>query len=414
LTLEHGTRYDIVIVGAGLVGLATAWQLIRRRPALRLAVIEKEAGLAAHQSGHSSGVLHSGIYYRPGSLRARLCIEGKREMEEFAARHGVALRRCGKLVVAVEKRELAPLAALAQRARENGVEGVDEIGPERIREIEPAVLGLRALYVPGTSVIGFRDVARALAREIVELGGQILPGRGVTAIMDGPGGVLVETTGGEIHARALIACAGLHSDRLAAMTGHRGDVRILPIRGDYYTLSPRVAARVRALVYPVPIPAYPFLGVHFTRTIHDEVHAGPNAVFALSREGYRRRDVTPRDVVEMISFPGFLRMAAAHAGTGLGEVWRAGSRRAFASALRRYIPDLADHDLTLGPTGVRAQAIDRHGRFLDDFDFAGTGRVLHVRNAPSPAATAALAIGRHLAMEAEKRFELPADASRRP
>jgi L-2-hydroxyglutarate oxidase LhgO len=402
------TRYDIAIVGAGIVGLATAWQLLRRHPALCLAVIEKEAEVATHQSGHNSGVLHSGLYYKPGTLRAHLCMEGKREMEAFAATHGVALRRCGKLVVAVEERELGSLASLARRAAENGIEGVAEIGPGQIREIEPAVRGIRALHVPGTGVIDFRNVARALTREIQAGGGEILAGRNVVSIAERSDAVAVSTTGGDVIARAIITCGGLHSDRLAAMTGHRDGVSIIPVRGDYYTLSVGASAHVRALVYPVPDPTYPFLGVHFTRTIHNEVHAGPNAVLALAREGYRRRDFSARDVREMLGFGGFYRMARQQVLTGMREAWRDLSRHAFASSLRRYIPALADDDLTFGPSGVRAQAIDHRGQFLDDFHFGGSGRVLHVRNAPSPAATASLAIGRHLADEAEKRFGLHA------
>lgn len=396
---------DVAIVGAGIVGLATAWQLLRRHPGLRPVIIEKEADVASHQSGHNSGVLHAGIYYQPGSLKARLCIDGKRELEAFAAERGIPMRRCGKLIVAIDERELAPLAALARRAAENGIE-VTETGPERMRELEPAVRGLRALHSPATGVIDFRDVAHALARDIEAGGGAILTSRCVTSIAEHAGEVVVGTDAGEVRARFVITCAGLHSDRIASLTGHRDGVRIIPMRGDYYTFAPGIRNRVRALVYPVPDPKYPFLGVHFTRTIHDEVHAGPNAVLAFAREGYRVRDVSARDLVEMALFPGFYRMALVHGATGLGEFRRDLSRRAFAAALRRYIPDLADEDLVFGPSGVRAQALDRRGRFLDDFDFAGSGRVLHVRNAPSPAATASLAIGRHLVAEAEKRFGL--------
>jgi L-2-hydroxyglutarate oxidase LhgO len=402
---SHHT-FDVAVVGAGIVGLATAWQLQRRHPDLRVAVLDKEADVASHQSGHNSGVLHAGLYYKPGTLRARLCIEGKRELEAFAAARGIALRRCGKLVVAVEERELPALSALARRAVENGVEGVEEVGPERMREIEPSVRGMRALHSPGTSVIDFREVARALAREIEAAGGVMRTGARVSAMKERGGEIVLVTGVGDVVARSLITCAGLHSDRLAAMTGHRDDVRIMPVRGDYYTLAARAGDRVRALIYPVPDPAYPFLGVHFTRTIHDEVHAGPNAVLALAREGYRRRDVSMRDLRDMVFFPGFYRMARAHAATGLKETFRDLSRRAFAASLRRYIPEIADDDLVFGPSGVRAQALDRRGRFLDDFSFGGSGRVLHVRNAPSPAATASLAIGRHLVAEAEQRFGL--------
>ena len=397
---------DVAIVGAGIVGLATAWQLLRRHPGLRLVMVDKETAVASHQSGHNSGVLHAGIYYKPGSLKARLCIEGKRALETYAAERGIPLRRCGKLIVAIEERELAPLAALARRAAENGITDIAEVGPERIREIEPAARGLRALHSTATGVIDYVEVARALARDIAAGGGTILTGRRVTGIRELADEVVIVTGAGDVRARFLIACAGLHSDRVAAMTGHRDGVRILPVRGDYYTLAPSAADRVRALIYPVPDPKYPFLGVHFTRTIHDHVHAGPNAVLAFAREGYRPRDISARDLLDMVSFPGFYRMALAHGATGFGEFRRDFSRRAFAAALRRYMPDLADEELTFGPSGVRAQALDMRGRFLDDFDFGGSGRVLHVRNAPSPAATASLAIGRHLAEEAEKRFSL--------
>lgn len=403
-TTVSQASYDIVVVGAGIIGLATAWQLQHRHSAFRIAIIEKETEVAVHQTGHNSGVLHSGVYYRPGSLKARLCLEGKREMEEFAATHGVPVRRCGKLIVAIEQRELPALAELARRARENGVAGVEEVGPERMREIEPAVQGMRALYVPGTAVIDFCEAARALARDIEASNGQILPGRRVTTIMERAHEVVVSTTLGDVVTHAVVTCAGLHSDRLAAPTDHRDGVRIMPVRGDYYSLAPRAAACVRALIYPMPDPAYPFLGVHFTRDVHGHVHVGPNAVLALAREGYRRRDFSARDVREMLGFSGFYRMAAANARTGIGEMWRSVSKAAFAESLRRYVPDIADDDLTFGPSGVRAQALDARGRFLDEFSFGGSGRVLHVRNAPSPAATASLAIGRHLADEVEKRF----------
>ncbi|HEX5130962.1 MAG TPA: L-2-hydroxyglutarate oxidase [Candidatus Krumholzibacteria bacterium] len=393
----------IVIVGAGIVGLATAWQLQRRRPGVRVTILEKEAEVASHQSGHNSGVLHAGLYYRPGSLKAQLCVDGKREMEAFARSHGVPFRTCGKLVVAVAQRELPALDALARRAAANGIQ-LEEIAPERMREIEPAVCGVRALYSPATGVIDFRDVARALVRDIEDAGGTVTTGRRVTGIHELPDAIVVDTDAGDVTGDCVITCAGLHSDRLAAMTGHRDGVHVVPVRGDYYTLSARAAGWVRALIYPVPDPTNPFLGVHFTRTIHDAVLAGPNAVLALAREGYRRRDVSARDLLELAAFPGAWRMALSNVATSVGEAWRDVSRRAFAAALRRYVPELSDGDLTFGPSGVRAQAVDRHGSFLDDFSFGGSGRVLHVRNAPSPAATASLTIGRHLADEAGRRF----------
>ncbi len=400
----EASRPDVAVIGAGIVGLATAWQFQRSHPDLRVVVIEKESDVAGHQSGHNSGVLHAGLYYKPGTLKARLCIEGKREMEEFAAERDISFRRCGKIVVAVEQHELPHLEALAKRAAENGVEGLEMIGPDEMREIEPSVRGLRALLSAGTGVIDFPEVARALAREIGERGGAVLLGRCVTAIAPRGDEVVIVTSGGDVVARALVTCAGLHSDRLAAMTGHRDGVHVVPIRGDYYSFTPEAGEKVRALIYPVPDPNYPFLGVHFTRTIHDHVHSGPNAVLAFAREGYRRGDVSIRDLRDMLTFGGFYRMARQHAATGVKETWRDVSRGAFAASLRRYIPDIADDDLTFGPSGVRAQAVDSHGKFLDDFSFGGSGRVLHVRNAPSPAATASLAIGRHLVAEAERRF----------
>ena len=397
---------DLAIVGAGIVGLATAWQLLRKHPALRVVVLEKEAGIAAHQSGHNSGVVHAGLYYRPGTLRARLCRDGGRELQAFCETEGIPIRRCGKLVVALDDREVAALATLADRARQNGVEGLREIGAAEMREIEPAVGGRRALLSPTTGVIDFREVARALARRIAEMGGAIETNHAVTGIEARRDRVELRSPAGNVSARFVISCAGLHADRVAAFTGDEGTTRIVPFRGDYYTFRPRAASLVRALIYPVPDPRYPFLGVHFTRTIHDEVHAGPNAVLAFAREGYRVTTVSLADLADMVRFRGFRRLARAHVKTGIHELWRDLSKRAFLGSLRRYIPELRGEDLVFGPSGVRAQALDEHGRLLDDFDFGGADRVLHVRNAPSPAATASLAIGRHHAAEAETRFTL--------
>lgn len=398
--------YDIAVVGAGLVGLATAYQLLRERPGLALAVVEKEAKVAAHQSSHNTGVLHAGIYYAPGSFKARLCREGKAELERFADEHGIPWRRCGKVIVAVSESELPRLRALLERARANGVEGIEEIGPERLREIEPHVAGIRALYSPATGIIEFRRVAGALAVEIRSRGAEVLTGRRVLGIEERGSEIVLRTSQGELLARRLIACAGLHSDRIAAMTGHDGDHRIVPFRGDYYFFAPEARRLVRALVNPVPDPSLPFLGVHFTRRLDGEVLAGPNAVLAFAREGYRMSDVSVRDLAGTLSFPGFYRLLRGYLRTGVRELWRDLVKSAFVRDVQRYLPDVRPEDLRPGPSGVRAMCLDRKGRLLDDFVFAEGARVLHVRNAPSPAATACLAIGRHLAQRAIAGFAL--------
>jgi len=398
-------RPDVLVIGAGIVGLATARALLRSKPSLKITVVDKEATIAAHQTGHNSGVLHAGVYYAPGSRKALMCRAGKAELEAFAAEHGIPFERCGKLVVAVDESETSGLADLLTRARGNGVVGVELVGPDRMKEIEPHVAGVGALWSPETGVIDFRRVAEALAREIEAAGGEILLGRRVTAISDSPGERVVETSGGPIAARDLIVCAGLQADRLAAMTGTPGP-RIVPFRGDYYLLRPEAAATVRALIYPVPDPRFPFLGVHFTRRIDGEVWAGPKDVRAFAREGYRRRDIGPADMARVLSYRGFLRVAGAYLSVGVGEMWRDFNKRAFLGALRRFIPELTAADLLPGPSGVRAQAIDIRGGMVDDFVIGGSAHVLHVQNAPSPAATASLAIGRWLADTARDRFGL--------
>jgi len=400
---------DVAIVGGGIVGLATALRLLQERPALRLAVLEKEAELASHQSGHNSGVIHAGLYYPPGSLKARLCREGKAELEAYCASRGIPFERIGKLVVALDEGELVRLDGLRERAVANRVPGLEVVGPERMREIEPHVTGIRALWSPTTGIVDFRRVALAYADDVRAAGGSIRTSWPVTTIGDRPDGLVLRTAGGEeLVARAVIACAGLWADRVAALTGDAGAgaLRIVPFRGDYYTLTPDARTLVRGLVYPVPDPRFPFLGVHFTKRHDGEVWAGPNAVLAFARDGYRRRDVSVRDLAEVLSFPGFLRLAARHLGTGLAEMWRDISKGAYVRELQRYVPAIRPDQLVFGPSGVRAQALARDGTLVDDFDLAGSGRVLHVRNAPSPAATASLSIGRTLAERAIARFGL--------
>lgn len=397
---------DVVIVGGGIVGLATAYRLLEVRPDVRLVMVEKERHLAAHQTGHNSGVLHSPNTYAPGSLKARLCLEGKREALAFADRRGIPYELCGELIVALTEAELPRLATIRERAIANGVEGIRELGPDAIHEVEPHAAGIRALQVPGTGVIDWGQFALALAGELTARGAVIRTSARVTAIRQRSAEIGIETTAGAITTRSVVTCAGLWSDRVAAMTGDEGAERIVPFRGDYYVLRPEARGLCRSLIYPVPDPRFPFLGVHFTRRIDGELWAGPNAVLAFAREGYRRLDVSPRDLAGTLAFPGFLRLAARYARMGAEEMWRDWSRAAFAAALRRYVPEIRSADLLPGPSGIRAQSVTRSGRLVEDFSIGGSGRVLHVRNAPSPAATASLAIGRHLAALAIERFEL--------
>jgi L-2-hydroxyglutarate oxidase len=401
-------RVDVAIVGGGIVGLATAHALLDRRPDLTVAVLEKEAELATHQSGHNSGVIPAGLYDPPGSTKARLCVQGKAELEAYCQRRAIPYESVGKLVVAVDEGELTRLAALRERAVANGVPGLEEVGRERIAELEPHATGLRALWSPTTGIVDYRRVALALADDVRGAGGRIHCSREVTGLLDRAGEVVARTTAGELLAGGLIACAGLQADRVASMSGpSNGPIpRIVPFRGDYYTLRPDARHLVRGLLYPVPDPRFPFLGVHFSRRIDGEVWAGPNAVLALAREGYRRRDIDLRDLGATLAYPGFVRLAAKYLRTGLAEQWRDWWKPAFAAQLRRYVPQIGNEDLEFGPSGIRAQAVTRAGVLLDDFDVAGRSRVIHVRNAPSPAATASLAIGGVIAQRAIEQFGL--------
>jgi L-2-hydroxyglutarate oxidase LhgO len=399
-------RFDVAIVGGGIVGLATALRLLEARPGLRLAVIEKERELARHQSGRNSGVMHAGLYYGPGSLKARLCREGKAALERFCEEHDVPFERCGKVVVAVERSELTRLEDLRRRGTANGLIGLRELGPDELRELEPHAAGIRALHVPETAIVDFGRVALAYADEIRANGATIALGRRVTAIRRGSEEVVIETTLGPVVTSNTITCAGLQSDRVAAMTGEAPTSRIVPFRGDYAVLRPQARRLVRALVYPVPDPAFPFLGVHLSRRIDGEVWAGPNAVLAFAREGYGRLSLDARDLVDTLRFRGFRRLARGHWRTGLAEIGRDWWRPAFVRACRRLIPELSARDVDWGPSGIRAQAVMADGSLVDDFDLEDSRRVLHVRNAPSPAATSSLAIGRVLTERAVDRFGL--------
>jgi L-2-hydroxyglutarate oxidase LhgO len=398
-------RFDVVVVGGGIVGLATAYRLMEARPGLRIAILEKEAELATHQSGHNSGVLHAGLYYQPGSLKARLCREGKAAVEAFAESHGIPFERCGKLVVALDESELERLASLRERAEANGVPGLEEVGPERIRELEPHAAGIRGLWSPGTGIVDFRRIALAIADDLRAQSVEILTGREVRGLDERAGEVVVATPAGEVGAAVVVACAGLQADRVAALSGARDGPRIVPFRGDYYTLTAEARGLVRGLIYPVPDPRFPFLGVHFTKRIDGEVWAGPNAVLAFAREGYRRRDLNPRDLLGTLTNAGFLRLAGRYFRTGLGEMWRDWWKPAFVRELQRYVPEIRSDQLVFGPSGVRAQALASDGSLVDDFDLGGSARILHVRNAPSPAATSSLAIGSMLASDALERLD---------
>jgi L-2-hydroxyglutarate oxidase len=401
--VADGDSYDVIVIGAGLVGLATAVALLAQRPGLQLAVLDKEASVGTHQSGHNSGVIHAGLYYQPGSLKARFCTAGRLAMMEFAERHQIPYRQTGKLVVATRDSELARLASLAERGRANGL-AVREIGPAGIAEIEPAVRGIRALHIPESGVIDYRLVAAAYADRVRQDGGQVRLGHGVRGLARTGGGWLADTDGGPLRAGLVIACAGLQADRIAALTGHgSGEYRIVPFRGDYYTFRPAAAGLVRGLVYPVPDPAFPFLGVHFTRGIDGTLHAGPNAVPALAREGYGRLAVNGRDLLDALRFPGLRKLARSYTRTGALEIYRDLVKPAYLAEMRRYIPQIAAQDVTFGPSGIRAQCLSRSGALVDDFLIEEGDGVIHVLNAPSPAATASLVIGQHIADRAIKQ-----------
>ncbi|MDK1472996.1 L-2-hydroxyglutarate oxidase [Streptomyces sp. 549] len=389
---------DVLVVGGGIVGLSTAYALTRARPGLRVIVLEKEAGPARHQTGRNSGVIHSGVYYRPGSYKARFAVQGAAEMVKFCTEHGVPHRVTGKLVVATHRAELPRLHTLAQRGRQNGIP-IRELGPCQITEYEPAVRGLAALHVGTTGVCDFAAVAARLAELAADAGAEIRYGSAVAAIDRRPGlGVAVRTADGRVlRARALANCAGLHCDRVARLAGDHPPARIVPFRGEYHALAPERAALVRGLVYPVPDPAFPFLGVHLTRGVDGHVHVGPNAVPATAREGYDRRTLDAAEFAGTLAWPGTWRIAARHWRYGAGEVHRSLSRRAFTAAVRRLLPEVTEEDLRPSPAGVRAQAVLRDGTLVDDFLITEGPHTVHVLNAPSPAATASLPIGREVA-----------------
>jgi L-2-hydroxyglutarate oxidase len=387
---------DVAVIGGGLIGLATAMAFSAQRK--RVAVLEAEERLAVHQSGHNSGVIHSGIYYRPGSLKATLCAAGSRALFRFCAEEGIAHERCGKLIVATSPEELPRLDELERRGEANGLAGVRRLRrAEEIREIEPHATGVAALHVPETGIVDYPAVARAYARRVERAGGRVLTGVRLTAVRrEGPG-LAVETSRGVLACALLVNCAGLQSDRVARLCGAMPDVRIFPFRGEYYDLAPGRRSLVRGLIYPVPDPRFPFLGVHLTRRVDGSIEAGPNAVLALKREGYRWRDVSLRDAAAVAAWPGFWHLAARYGRIGVYEVRRSLSKALFVRDLQRLVPEIAPADVHRAGSGVRAQALDAQGGLIDDFRIARSERAIHVLNAPSPGATASMPIGERIA-----------------
>lgn len=394
--------HDVAVVGGGIVGLSAAMALLGRDPGARVIVLEKERRVAAHQTGRNSGVIHSGIYYQPGSEKARCALEGSRRLPEFCREHGVPCEVTGKLIVATERGELPRLDALLERGRAHGL-GVRRLGPGEIREHEPHAAGLAAIHVPTTGITDYRLVAEAMARIVADRGGEVRLGARVTGVRHQGGVTVLETPAGAVAARFVVGCAGLHADVVARQDGAAPPSRIVPFRGEYYRLVPARRGLVRNLIYPVPDPAFPFLGVHLTRGVDGEVHAGPNAVPALAREGYRWSDVSPRDLAGLAAFPGVWRLAARHFRHVAREVRRSLSRTEFARSLRRLVPEIGPEDLLPAASGVRAQALRPDGGLVDDFLFVRGVRSLHVLNAPSPAATAALPIGETIAAQVPLR-----------
>ena len=398
-------RYDIAIVGGGIVGCAAGMALSRPGD-LSILVLEAEDRLAAHQTGNNSGVIHSGLYYKPDSLKARNCVAGREAMYAFCEEHGIPSERCGKVVVATREEEIPRLDDLEQRGRANGLQGLRRLGPEEIREYEPHASGIDGLLVPDTGIVDYVRVTEAFAENLKAKGGEIRLNARVHACREEEDGLVLETGAGAFACRNIINCAGLQSDRVARLCGVDPELKIIPFRGEYYTLKPEKEHLVRNLIYPVPDPAFPFLGVHFTRMIAGGVEAGPNAVLAFKREGYKKFSFALRDFWETFTYQGFLIMISRFMKMGLGEMYRSYFKSAFVRALQRLIPEIEGGDIEAGGAGVRAQALEPDGTLVDDFRIVRAERMIHVLNAPSPAATAAISIGEHIAVVARRGFDL--------
>lgn len=394
--------HDVAVVGGGIVGCATALALTEAHPGLKLVLLEKEARLAAHQTGHNSGVIHAGLYYRPGSLKAQNCTAGREALYAFCAEHDIPHDRCGKVVVAVDEAELPALDELERRGRANGLEGLLRLDSAQVREREPHAVAVAGLFVPQTGIVDYTRVTEVMGALVRRRGGEIRLNTRLSAIRREDGHLRLETSAGSVPARLLVNCTGLHCDRVARLAGIEPGLRIVPFRGEYYEVREARRDLVHHLIYPVPDPTLPFLGVHFTRMIDGTVEAGPNAVLAWKREGYRWHDLSLFDAADILAFPGFWRLAGRFWRIGLGEYRRSMSKGAFVASLQRLVPEVTAADVTRGGAGVRAQAVDRDGKLIDDFRIVTAGRMVHVLNAPSPAATASLSIGRTIAAEVAK------------
>ncbi len=399
------TETDVAIIGGGIVGLATAYRLGQRSPNLSVAVLEKEPAVASHQTGRNSGVLHSGIYYKPGSLKAKNCRVGNLAMREFCQAEGVDFEICGKVIVAVTDDELPALARILERGQANGV-ACESIGPERLRELEPHAAGVQAIHVPDAGIVNFTQVCLKLVDHIERAGGRIVVSAKVTKIEERSDRLVLETTAGQFRAKFLVNCAGLHCDRVTRLAGQQPEAKIIPFRGEFFKLNDGAARLVNNLIYPVPDPAFPFLGVHFTRRIEGGIECGPNAVLAFSREGYRKLNVNLRDLAESLSYIGFLKLAAKYWRVGAGEMWRSVNKGAFVRALARLVPEIRAEHLSRAPAGVRAQAVAPDGSMVDDFLIHETPHAIHVLNAPSPAATSSLNIGNLIVDKLTAHFRL--------
>lgn len=386
-------NYDIIIVGAGLVGLATAYQAKLKNPGSKILVLEKEKDVALHQSGHNSGVIHSGIYYKPGSLKAKNCIEGYNTVINFAEKYGIKYDLCGKIIVASSQEELPLLDNIYKRGVENGLQDLQYLSRDEFREIEPHCEGIRAIKVPQTGIIDYPGIAKKIKELFEELGGEVKFNTEVKGITNTGSEIIVKTNTSEFKGKKLVSCAGLYSDKLTKMTNKENDVVIIPFRGEYYKIKDEKKHLVKHLIYPVPDPSFPFLGVHFTRMIDGNIEAGPNAVLAFKKEGYSFFDFNFEETMQTLMWPGFRKIVAKYGKTGMGEMHRSLSKSAFTKALQKLLPEIQESDLVPGGSGVRAQACDRNGGLIDDFDIVKNGNIIHVRNAPSPAATSCLSIG---------------------
>lgn len=391
--------FDVIVIGGGIVGLASAYSVLEQNAGLRLVVIEKENTLAAHQTGRNSGVIHSGLYYKPGSLKAQNCRNGYKLLLEFCAKEEVAYEICGKIVVATKTEEFSRLEDLAIRGKANGLSRIRHLSESEIKDHEPHCAGRRGLFVPETGIIDYKQMCEKLAVRITALGGEIRLGEKIESISSSLGRQRVSTSHSSYDSKVVVVCAGLQADRLASKMNRNLDLRILPFRGEYFSLKPSAQKLVKNLIYPTPDPAFPFLGVHFTRMIDGSIECGPNAVLALAREGYLKTDFSIRDIWETITWPGFRHVARRHWRTGLGEYKRSIFKSAFVTALQRLVPEITKDDLVPAAAGIRAQACSRDGGLLDDFEIRTIGSTVHICNAPSPAATASLSIGQHVALQ---------------